>query len=538
MPTRIIFLLGLLILCVSCKNAPREPDTSPPNILLILADDLGYADLGCYGGDIETPNLDKLAEEGILFTNFHTSPYCAPTRAMLLSGNDSHIAGMGRQGRVSEEFGYEGMLTDRIATLPQVLRDAGYHTYMAGKWHLGMSPEADPINKGFENTFVNLGSSGNHYNSTGLFASVPVSRYTENGDSVAWPEGRYSTDLFTDRLIGFIDAHRGDGKPFFAYAAYTSPHWPLQVDTSFWQKYRGRYDGGYEVLRERRLESLKATGIIPPDAALPALHPSVIPWDSLTPEQQRKEARKMELYAGMVDNLDHNIGLLFDYLDKTGQLENTLVIFLSDNGAAAEDFYYHDRYGPFLREHYNDDYESMGTPGSFISYGPQWAEAGSAPFRYFKGYPSEGGITAPMIVAGKGVKAGGVMRDEFLTVMDIAPTCFDAAGASYPENGSIPGLYPMKGESLWGLLTGSESRVHNEGYTFALEHGGRTMLRRGDWKVLSENWKEDSVGFHLYDLAADPGEQTDLKGEEPERFEELMREWERFAEEIRLVNSE
>ena len=290
---RLQFIVLMLLLFAACESPLQEQGGGPPNILLIVADDLGYADLGCYGGDIETPNLDKLAAEGILFTNFHTSPYCAPTRAMLLSGNDNHIAGMGRQGKVSDEFGYEGMLTNRIATLPEVLRDAGYHTYMAGKWHLGVTEEADPFNKGFENTFANLGSSGNHYNSTGLFASIPVSRYTENGDSVNWPEGRYSTDLFTDRLIGFIDANRGDGRPFFAYAAYTSPHWPLQVDEEYWKKYRGRYDDGYEVLRVQRLKSLKAAGIIPEDAILPALHPSVLPCDSLTPDQKKKESRKM-----------------------------------------------------------------------------------------------------------------------------------------------------------------------------------------------------------------------------------------------------
>ncbi len=538
MPSRFLFIIALFILLASCKGPQREKEVSRPNILLIVADDLGYADLGCYGGDIETPNLDKLAAEGILFTNFHASPYCAPTRAMLLSGNDNHIAGMGRQGRTSEEFGYEGMLSGRIATLPEVLKEAGYHTYMAGKWHLGMTEEADPFNKGFENTFVNLGSSGNHYNSTGLFESVPISQYTENGQPAEWPEGRYSTDLYTDRLIGFIDANLDDGRPFFAYAAYTSPHWPLQVDGKYWRKYAGRYDDGYEALRQRRLESLKKAGIIPQDATLPSMHERVMPWDSLSGEEKKKEARKMELYAGMVDNLDFNIGQLLKHLDKIGELENTLVIFLSDNGAAAEDFYYHDRYGPFLQQHYTDAYDSMGMPGSFVSYGPQWAEAGTAPWRYFKGYTTEGGMMAPMIIAGSGVKKAGEISDIFATVMDIAPTCFEAAATSYPTPDENRELYPQKGESLYGFLAAEQENVHDTNYIFALEHGGRAMLRKGKWKVVSENWSNDSVGFQLYNLTADPGEQKDLKGEEPEKFSEMMEAWNRFVREIRLEISD
>lgn len=529
----------LLIFVLAACSGPAEKGQEPrPNILLIAADDLGYADLGCYGSDIETPNLDKLASEGILFTNFHTSPYCAPTRAMLLSGNDNHIAGMGRQSRVSEDFGYEGMLSDRIATLPEVLREAGYHTYMAGKWHLGMTEEADPFNKGFENTFVNLGSSGNHYNDMGIFESVPKSRYSQNGNPAEWPEGRYSTDLFTDKLIGFIDSNKDDGMPFFVYAAYTSPHWPLQVDEKYWHKYRGKYDDGYEALRQRRLQSLKSSGIIPQDASLPELHPDVRPWDSLTMEEQRKEARKMELYAGMVDNLDENVGQLVKYLKKIGQYENTLIIFLSDNGAAAEDFYYDEKYGPFIRAHYTDAHDSMGRPESFVSYGPQWAEAGTAPFRHFKGYTFEGGITAPMIIAGKGVEQAGEIWNGFITVMDIAPTCFEFAGTSYPAEHNGKMLYQLKGKSLLELLKGNRDDVHGADYVFAVEHGGRTMLRKGSWKVVSENWEEDTAAFRLFNLAADRAEKKDLMGLEPEKYRELMKEWGAFAEEIKLMDSD
>ncbi len=355
----------------SCSDSSQKNKADQrPNILLLVADDLGDADLGCYGGDIETPNIDNLAAAGLRFSRFYTSPLCAPSRAMLLSGNDNHIAGMGRQHLRTSEFGYEGMLTDRVATIPQVLRNAGYHTYMAGKWHLGMD---NPHLKGFEHSFVLIGGGANHYDDQGFMADTPVSLYTEDGQPARWEGGNYSTDFYTDKLIEYIDRHQGDRKPFFAYAAYTSPHWPLQVDESYWKKYAGRYDDGYEELKERRLESLKNAGMIPEDAVLPPNHEMVKPWDSLTAEEMKKESRKMELYAGMVDNLDLNIGRLIQHLKHIGEYENTLIVFISDNGAAAEDFYYHEYFGPFIREHFNDDYESMGKPNSFISSGPQWA---------------------------------------------------------------------------------------------------------------------------------------------------------------------
>ena len=303
---------------------------------------------------------------------------------MLLSGNDNHIAGMGIQGETYSEFGYEGHLSDRIVTIPQVLRGAGYQTYMAGKWHLGLRPEDNPHRKGFDRSYVLLRGAGNHFDDQGVFEDTPVSLYTEDGKPARWPEGIYSTDFYTSKLIQYIEEDRDEGRPFFAFAAFTSPHWPLQVKKRFWKKYENRYDGGYEALRESRMESLKRAGMIPEDASMPPWHPRVEPWDSLNPEQQREEARKMELYAGMVDNLDYNIGRLLDYLKDIGEFENTLIVFMSDNGAAAEDFYHHPRYGPFIREHFNEAYERMGEPDSFISYGPQWAEAGSAPFLLFQ----------------------------------------------------------------------------------------------------------------------------------------------------------
>ena len=524
----LIVLTAQLLLHFGCVNSTIED--SRPNIMLILADDLGYGDIGCYGGDISTPNIDQLAAGGVRFSSFHTAPMCAPTRAMLLSGNDNHIAGMGRQARVSGEFGYEGMLTKRIVPVPALLRDAGYHTYMAGKWHLGNSPQANPHQKGFESSYALLPGAGNHYNNHSAL-SGGFSKYTEDGDSVRWDDGRYSTDFYTDKLIEYIDQNKGDGKPFFAYAAYTSPHWPLQVDREYSDKYMGRYDEGYEKLRERRLNSLKKAGIIPGKATLPRLHESVTPWDSLSDDDKRKESRKMEIYAGMVDNLDYNIGRLFGYLKDNDLYDNTFIVFMSDNGAAYRDFINADNY-KVLREYYNDDYENMGNENSYISYGPQWAEAGSAPFRYFKDYATEGGINTTLIISGPRVERINEIHHGFATLVDLAPTFYSLAGIDYPEIYDEVEVYPLKGISLVPFLTKQTNEIHNQDYVFAIEHGGNASLRKGDWKITNYIKPFDRDNFALYYLPDDLGEQNDLRYDHPEKYAELLAEWDKFAEEI------
>ncbi|OOG70573.1 arylsulfatase [Algoriphagus sp. A40] len=524
-------LFGLLGFSLfSCQKEIQHP--SPPNILLIVADDLGYADLGSFGGNIETPNLDQLAKEGIRFSRFHTAPFCAVTRAMLLSGNFNHVAGMGSQDLVTGVPGYEGRLSDRIIPFPALLQNSGYHTYMAGKWHLGLTSEANPANKGFEKSFVTMQGGANHYSNRGIFPETPISIYSENGEPATWPEGAYSTDYYTDKLISYLDADQKDEKPFFVFAAYTSPHWPLQVDSTYWKKYEGRFDEGYEKWRERRLESLKKSGMIPESATLPPLHPRVKPWDSLSPEEQKKEARKMELYAGMLDNLDYNIGRLIAYLKESGRYENTLIVFMSDNGAAAEDFYYHDYFGPFLRENYSDNFEEMGTESSFISYGPQWAEAGAAPFKYFKGYTTEGGINAPMIIAGKGVEAKGSINSAFLSVMDIAPTFFELVGSSYPDSYQGKPVQKPAGESLLPILRNEQAVIHDSTYVFALEHRGNAMLRKGNWKLLNNTTPFEKSNFELHNLSQRLDEQVDLKDQYPVKYQELLKEWEKWSQAV------
>ncbi len=524
--TCVLVLAGLM--CAGCGGTGERADARP-NLLLIVADDLGYADLGAFGGDIRTPNIDALASDGLLFTQFHTAASCAPTRAMLLSGNNNHVAGMGQQGRARPFPGYENHLSDRIAPLPRVLAEAGYHTYTVGKWHLGTAEEHSPKAAGFERSFNLLQGGGNHFNAVGF--SEGGSTYREDGHLVEWPEGRYSTDLYTDRLIEFIDS-ADDGRPFFAFAAYTSPHWPLQVPEPELDRYKGRYDAGYDVLREERFASLTRAGIIPESSELPPRNDAIRRWDDLSPDERSAESRKMELYAAMVENLDHHVGRLIDHLKQQGLYENTLIVFMSDNGAAGEDFYNEGQFVDYIRPRYDNGYENMGLPTSFVSYGPQWAEAGSAPFSRYKGYTREGGIVAPMIVRGPGVEGAGRKTSAYATVMDIAPTFIELGRAAYPADGSVR---PMLGESLSPLLAGRRETVHDDAYVTVFLQGSRAFVRQGRWKLANLvepfDWDTsadavfDESTFELFDVVADPGETTNLAAAEPERFAEMLRLW-------------
>ncbi len=537
LPSGQFFFLTLLTLllagCGNPANSVSEPDERP-NILLIVADDLGYADLGSFGSSIQTPHIDSLAAQGIRFTQFHTAPYCAPTRAMLLSGNNNHVAGMASQGRDGLlEYpvpGYENSLSDRIVPFPRLLQAAGYHTYTVGKWHLGLDDAASPRAAGFSRAFNLLQGAGTHFDEIG-YSSDP-SKFRLDDELVSYPVGRYSTEVYTDQLIEFIEQDRHDGKPFFAFAAYTSPHWPLQVPDDYLDLYAGEYDEGYDALRVRNFEALKAAGIIPEQSAMPPRNDAITPWEELDEQQRRRESRKMELYAAMVDNLDDHVGRLLDYLRDSGLYENTLIIFMSDNGAAGEDFYNEGRFVEHLQAHFDNAYEKMGTAESFVSYDDPWAEAGSAPFMRRKGYTRQGGIVAPMIVAGPGVNASGKIDSSYLTVMDLAPTFLELAGATYPDDGSVA---PMLGESMNAFLAGESDAVHDDSYVTTLYHWGRAYLRQGDWKIANLEGPFSEADFELFNLAEDPGETTNLADSHPEKYSEMIKLWRERRREFGII---
>lgn len=532
---RLPAILGLLAICSACAAQTDEQSADTrPNILLIVADDLGYADLGVHGSEIRTPNIDSLAASGVRFSSFHTAPLCAPTRAMLLTGNNNNVAGMGSQ--VAKPMaraavaGYEGYLPERVVPFPRLLRDAGYHTYMAGKWHLGYEESQSPVQAGFERSFALMEGGANHFDGRG-FENHP-SRYREDGMTASWPDGEYSTEYYTNRIIDYLEESRGDGKPFFVYAAYTSPHWPLQVPDDELDRYAGVFDDGYDALREKNFAALQQSGMVQSHAELPPRNPAVRPWEELSDEERRREARKMELYAAMVENLDDHVGRLVGYLRETGQYDNTLIVFMGDNGADGMDL---SRVGPFvdyISEHYSSDFDQMGRADGWAAYDRQWAEAGSAPFRLYKTFTTEGGVVAPMLVTGPGVSGEDEISHTYLTVMDLAPTFLELAGASYPTSDSIR---PMLGESLMPLLSGDAGEAHGEDYVTVLYHDTRVLVRRGRWKLTANNMPFSEAEFRLYDIEADPGETTDLSESHVQKRDELLAIWRTKRVELGIV---
>ncbi len=522
-----------------------------PNFLVIVADDLGFSDLGAFGGEIATPNLDRLALRGLRFTDFHTAPACSPTRAMLLTGTDHHIAGLGTLDEVATREqrgkpGYEGYLNDRVVTVTELLRDAGYFTALSGKWHLGMTLETAPHARGFARSFALLPGAANHYASSpkaGTGFRRQEMLYTEDGAFVGLPDDFYTSDGFTDKMIEYLDAPREAGAPFFAWLAFSAPHWPLQAPDDLIAKYRGRYDAGPDALRSARLKGLIERGLCSPDVVP---HPVVArnkPWHEMTSEERAVSARAMEVYAAMVERIDWNVGRLIDHLERQGELDDTVIVFLSDNGAEGALIEAVPVFGPklmeFIAEHYDNRLENIGRPNSYVWYGPRWAQAATAPSRLYKTHTSEGGIRVVAFITGKDLARQNAISTTFATAMDLAPTLLDLAGVAHPDgtwNGKT--VERMRGRSLLPYLSGTAEAVHSDATATGWELFGRCAIRRGDWKALLLPPPDGPGTWQLYDLSADPGETDDRAAAEPARLAGLIADWHRYVEEtgVRIVN--
>lgn len=538
--------LSLLLAAATALAACSAPPTAVkpaarPNFLLIMADDLGYTDLGAFGGEIATPHLDRLAAGGAKLTGFYASPFCSPTRAMLMSGTDNHLAGFGDMAELMlpeqrGKPGYEGFLNTRVAAVPEVLKASGYRTVMAGKWHLGNAETQSPAARGFDRSYSLTQGGASHFgDQSGIVAldpaKPPKAMYRENGKPVDTPrENFYSSEAFADRLMQYLDETRGDGsQPFFAYLAFTAPHWPLHARDEDIAKYEGRYAQGYDALRAERFARLKKLGLIPADSKLYAGNPKWPAWSQLTPAQQQSEARRMAVYAAMVDNMDRQIGRVLAHLQKTGELDNTVVIFLSDNGADGNSVYDVARTREWIHQAMDNSTANIGRPGSFIEYGPGWAQVGMTPFNMYKSFMYEGGISVPAIVWGprQGVKAQ--QRAEMGHVMDIAPTLYELAGARHPAQQGQPGALPVQGRSLLAWLQGKAPAAHGPDHAIGWELGGRKALRKGDWKIVYANAPWGKGRWELYNLAQDRTEQNDLADRQPAKLAELLVDWQRYV---------
>ena len=523
---------------IFAADPPRRP-----NIVIILGDDLGYADMGSFGSEIRTPNLDALARHGVRFTNFYTHASCSPTRSMLLTGVDTHLNGLGNMDEWTAPNqrgvdGYEGYLNDRVVTLPQLLKGAGYHTYMVGKWHLGKAPGQIPAARGFERDFSLLDGAGSYWDMTNFTAASPKSVFTEDGRYLTQlPKGYYATKTYTDKLIGFIDANRGDGKPFFAYVAHQAPHDPYHLPRSWRTRHVAEYDKGWDAVRQARLKRQVELGIMPKDTQLAERMWFVPDPILLAPLSRAVLGKKMELYAGMVENLDYHVGRLIDYLKNIGEYENTVFIVFGDNGAEGSDLFAMIAGTPGSRDFLfaaskwsNTNPNAWGDPGSYVAYGPMWAQVSMTPFSQYKGWVAEGGIRNALIVSGPVVKRpSGSINRGLMHVADLMPTLLEIAGASYPKTYEGRELPELLGKSWCPVLEGREESPRTEQDYLAWEIFGNRAVRQGDWKI---RWEYKPFGkgeWELFNLADDPAERKDLAAERPDKLQALIAVWDSYA---------
>ena len=552
---RIPVLILALIILVSASGFSQKSTSNPkrPNVIVILTDDMGYSDIGCFGSEIKTPNIDRLASTGLRFTHFYNTARCSPSRASLLTGLYPHQAGMGFLSNYNyEEEGYRDNLSKNAVTLAEVFQQAGYSTCMAGKWHISkdITPNGDksnwPLQRGFQRFFGTLNGSGSYYDPGTL---VSGNKFIAPGKDF------YYTDAISDTAVKFIQEHPKD-KPLFFYVAYTAAHWPLHAPEKAVQKYKGVYDKGWDAIRAQRFENLKKLGIISDKCELTRRSPEVPGWKDETMKEW--QARRMEVYAAVIDIMDQGIGRIISALEEKGELENTIIFYMHDNGGCAEPQGTNKMEVPLTAEQkvlrplsfdsifygkqpeYSRDGRYVrsgrgvmaGGPDTWVAYGPEWANASNTPFRLYKHYTHEGGIATPLIVSWpKGISAKGELRTQNSHLIDIMATCIDIAGVSYPASFKGNAIQPYEGKSLVPAFT---DKPIARDYIF-WEHEGNRAIRSGNWKLVSRTQKEkkftaaDENAWELYNMDTDPSETVNLVSEYPEKAKELILMWEKQA---------
>ncbi|QMW07012.1 arylsulfatase [Spirosoma foliorum] len=498
---------------LTVTKAPKRP-----NIVLIMADDMGYSDLGCYGSEIPTPNLDKLASQGVRFTQFYNAARCCPTRASLLTGLFQHQAGIGHMTKEPGNgtnydygvYGYKGEINRNCVTLAEVLKSAGYHTYMAGKWHLGSgNPDLYPRQRGFDRFYGLLAGASSYLDPT-----QPRGIWTDNEPVAHVEQPFYTTDAFTNHAISFLNEQK-DQDPFFLYLAFTSPHWPLHALENDIARFKGKYRQGWDRLREERFRKQVREGIVSEKWGI-SERPGKFPaWTEQDSVRQREMDYRMAVYAAQVYRMDQNIGKLVDQLKKTGKLDNTLLVFLSDNGACPE--------GGILGGGSIQDINNSSKWGA-ISYGGVWSNASNTPFKGFKHVSYEGGIATPLIVhypAGLVGQKGKINKTPGYLI-DIMPTFIEASGATYPTQAKGQKIHSLEGKSLLPVLASGTRQLHEYMYW---EHENHRAIRFGNWKAVGPV----SGPWELYDLEIDRTEQHNRAAEHPELVEKLNKKWTDWA---------
>lgn len=509
-------LLALTFVCGSWL-APTGRAATPekPNVVVILVDDMGFSDIGCYGSEIPTPNIDALAEHGVRFTQFYNTARCSPTRASLMTGVYPHQAGMGHLDNIVHEGskGTTGRLRDDVVTMAEVLHDDGYLTCMTGKWHMGQQHGTPPWKRGFDRS-LNSPVGGIYFRKQNYRSEVFLNGEKKQKDDPIFGKKWYSTDLWTDWGMKFIDEAREEKKPFFLYLAYCAPHFPLMAPADEIAKYRGKYKQSWEKLREARHQRQIELGIVDAKWPLSPIPEQVPNWDQLSDEEKDRFDHQMAIYAAMLDRVDQNVGKLVAGLKERGELDNTIIFFMSDNGGNAES-------GP--RGIYEG--KNPGGPNSRVFLGQSWATLNNTPFRRYKHFTHEGGISTPLIVSwsdGIPTNRDGKLVKEPGHLVDVMATVVAVTGAKYPTEYNGHKIQPMEGVSLIPAIDGKQLERTNPIY---FEHEGNRALRRGQWKLVMKH----KGPWELYDIDADRTEQHDLIAEQPELAKELIADWEAWA---------
>ena len=510
-----------------------------PNIVLILADDLGYTDISPFGGEINTPSIARLATEGVSFTNYHTAGSCAPARAMLLTGVDSHRNGVPNipEALPAEQMAYDhyqGVLSENVVTLADMLQAAGYHTYMTGKWHLGHTPQLLPSARGFDRTIAMADTGADNWEQRTYLPIYDQANWYADGAEHTLPDEFYSSEYFIDKTLEFIDSNNTDDRPFFAYIPFQAVHMPVQAPREFSDKYAGVYDEGWTVMREKRRLAAEAKGVIPENTES-RVTPGTLVWEDLSDEQQRHHARRMEVYAGMVDAMDMHIGRLMDHLESIGEYDNTIFVFTSDNGAEGSNLILPDGSSAigawFDRVGYNSDYETLGERGSWNAIGPSNATIAASPLTYYKFHASEGGLRVPLVMSGPGIAKQGQLSNEFVFVTDLMPTLLGLANIeNHNGNWLDREVEPIIGTDFSPFLSGNTAPIHDSDEPIGYELGGNSALFKGDYKIVINRSGQNDTEWHLFDIQTDPGETRDLAQEQPERLQEMLADYQHYVQ--------
>ena len=528
---RFLIVLFIFLIVTNDSFAQANSTAKPPNIVLILVDDSGLMDFGSFGGEAQTPNIDSLANSGLMFSNMHASPVCAPSRAMLMTGSDNHLAGVANlpemlPKKYQDLKGYAGVLDDSVQTIATRLKELDYNTYVTGKWHLGHGKNTLPTKRGFDRSFI-LGASGaDNYEASGYLPMKSTAQWYADGKPTDLPEHFYSSEYYIDEMIRFHKEEHDPEQPFFSYIAFQAIHAPVQAPKEFVEKYKAIYSEGWDVLREKRFATAKQMGIIPENAKMNPMFEEMNTWESISEKDKKAYITDMAVMAGMLEAMDYHIGRYIAYLKEIGEAENTVFIITSDNGPDGGN--YENLYGWAKRNGFHREFDKNGGKRYYGTIGPEFASAIAAPFSYFKYYTGEGGLRVPLIISGLN-KSNNQIDNSFCFITDIAPTIYDIVGLSTSEN---EGYHPISGKSILPHIKNNSVPIYSSNEGVGLEAAASSAYFLGDYKIVKNNTPLGDKQWKMYNLKIDPGETTNIATQNPLLFQIMLSKYELFAKDV------